>query len=100
MTKVKALRMEQQGKSMYVTALTLRQITAHEKVDYWSEKNSNGYQRPLKEKRLGEVVDFLLEEDGIFPTNVVLSARADGPGLRFDPDGHTDAAAQVGTLTI
>lgn len=100
MTKVNALRIEQQGRRMYVTALTLRQIMAHQQVDYWSETNQDGYQRPLLTRRLEDVSDFITKEDGIFPTNIVLCARAGDAGLRFQASGSSDGVSQVGALSI
>ena len=50
MFQVPALRIEQRGVAMFVTALPLEELRKHITVDYWCPDNEDGYQRPLDRK--------------------------------------------------
>jgi DGQHR domain-containing protein len=103
--EVPALRITQQpnesegaGVTLYVTAMTLTQMKPHVSVDTWSPSNPEGYQRPLVERRLREVSKYILEEQGIFPTSILVGTRpSDAP--KIVPRGFSGLGpVTVGTL--
>ena len=75
MFQVPALRIEQRGVAMFVTALPLEELRKHITVDYWCPDNEDGYQRPLIERRLAEVAKYVTEEQGVLPTSILMCIR-------------------------
>lgn len=80
--KIPALRIEQQGAGaegervvIYVTAMPLRVLREHAVVDTWNPDNEDGYQRPLESRRLREVANYVLEQQGILPMSVLVGTR-------------------------
>jgi DGQHR domain-containing protein len=66
--------------NLYLTSLTVGQLSLRADIDRWTKDNRSGYQRPPLEARLKQtggasVVKYLLEEAGIFPTSVLLNVR-------------------------
>lgn len=62
------------------------------------------YQRMVSRKRLKDIAAFI-DDDGVFPTNIVINFQCDGPRsrLRFEPAAQEEGAApgsKVGYLTI
>ena len=108
MVKVHALNIKQRGVgekgekvSILVTALTLGQLRGHVEVDRWTQDNENGYQRPPIDRRLKEIARYVLSEQGILPTSLLLATRPDDPiPLAFNPLNDTDGAVNVGLLDI
>ncbi|MEM4591594.1 MAG: DGQHR domain-containing protein [Nitrososphaerota archaeon] len=89
---------------IYVTALPLRFLTegGRAKIDRWSRKNREGYQRsPLESRvkpRKGSVVKYILDELGVFPTSVLLNVRDNT--LKFMPAKKLNENIEYGTLHI
>lgn len=52
------------------------------KVDWWTPDQTDGYQRPLVSKRISEISWYLIKEEGVFPTSILLSIRS--PKVKFD----------------
>lgn len=108
MVQVNALRITQSGVgpqggkvTMYVSALSLGQLRRYAKVDNWTPANQEGYQRPLVDRRLREVAKYVLEEQGVLPTSVLLGTRPDDPvALVFQHNGTPNGSAEWGLLTI
>lgn len=74
--KVPYIKVEQPIGTFYLTAINasvLKQIT---EVNIRTEEGK-GVQRPLKEKRLGEIRAFCCEPDATFPTAIVVSVYED-----------------------
>jgi DGQHR domain-containing protein len=90
----------QEPLTIYVTAMTLGQMRGHVEVDSWSPSNPEGYQRPLVERRMREVAKYLLEEQGVFPTSVLLGTRPDEevPVMAHGFDG--EGPVTMGTLAF
>ncbi len=61
--------------TLFVTSMTLEQLAGHAKVDMWTTSNADGYQRPLVERRLRDLARYVLEEEGILPTAVLVGIR-------------------------
>lgn len=109
MEKVPALRIVQGGMgedsasvTIYVTALTLGQLRNHAKVDKWTPDNEGGYQRPLEERRLRAVARYVVEDQGILPTSVLLGTRPqDSPSVRpVDFPSEDQKGVALGSLEI
>ncbi|WP_161969601.1 DGQHR domain-containing protein [Candidatus Methanodesulfokora washburnensis] len=87
MWEIPALRLSQQGRhilsegpinvSLYLTALPTKDLIdeTKTKVDRWTKDNPDGYQRPLTRARKKQIMDYLLKEEGLFPTAVLLNCR-------------------------
>ena len=109
MDDIAALRIVQKGQGeageremeLYVTAMTLEQIQKYSQVDEWSTSNDDGYQRPRTERRLRELARYVLEEEGILPTSVLVGVRPDDEP-RIEPKGFGggDSAVSAGHLHI
>lgn len=101
MDTVPALRISQKGVTLYVTALPLRVVAKYANVDRWTPDNREGYQRPLVDRRLAELARYVVQEEGVLPTSVLLCARSeDTPAVRFEPTRSEDGFADLGTLEI
>ena len=108
MTKVYALRITQRSAdeegapvTLYVTALSLKELRLHSQVDRWSPANVEGYQRPPVDRRLRDIAKYMKEEYGILPTSVLLGTRGDDPvPIEFDARGDSDGTGEWGLLTV
>ena len=89
------------GMTLYIAAMTLSQLRKHAKVDMWNPSNSDGYQRPLVDRRLKELAKYVQEEQGILPTSVLVGIRPDDQP-RVEPTGFNDHVhgVSVGELRI
>jgi DGQHR domain-containing protein len=96
--ETEALKVSQRGMALYITVFSASELLAHARVDYWQPTNPGGYQRPLQERRLKEVADYLCYEVGVLPTSILLSMREQS--LEFDPQREAGRAGQWGTLRI
>ena len=99
--KTKALRYRQKGDSitLYTTVLTASQILDHCKVDYVTEDNPKGYQRPVTKARLRKVSTFLSKREGILPTSILLCIR-EPERANFEAEGESKGAGEWGDLAI
>ena len=88
--------------SIFITAMTFGQLRKYVDVDRWSPDNPKGYQRPPVDRRLREVARYMLEEQGILPTSILLSTRPknDDSGLDFHPEEGGSGSVTWGTLSI
>ena len=101
MFQVPALRIQQKGATLFVTALPLAELKKHAVVDYWGLDNDDGYQRPLVDRRLAEVAKYLTQEQGVLPTSVLLCTRDGDPhNPTFTPHDDIGGFATSGTLAI
>lgn len=101
MADVPALRINQKGVTLYVTALPLDLLSKLARVDRWTPSNPEGYQRPLADRRLAEIAKYITDEQGVLPTSVLLCARSDDPvRVTFSAGSSVDGYATNGTLRL
>ena len=99
--KIPALKIEQKGVTMFVTALPLGELRKHAKVDYWRPDNEEGYQRPLVDRRLAEVAKYVTAEQGVLPTSILACVRDNDPDQpTFESKEQVEGFAEWGTLNI
>lgn len=96
MLELKALRIRQKSNAIYQTVVIAKDLVTNCKTDRWSKTHTDGYQRSLIEARVHKATKYLREEDGLFPTSVLLNVRGD---LKFILTSE-NASAEWGTLTI
>ena len=95
--RIKVLKLEQKGKPLYVTAMRAGDLLGQIQVEGWSSSNTDGYQRPLSQRRIGELAWYLMEtEEGLFPTSVLLSVRSK---VEFTEEARLDGIA-LGSLDV
>jgi DGQHR domain-containing protein len=75
--EVEVRRLEQKGQVLYLGWLPAEELIKRGKVDMWTPTHTDGYQRGLVQKRIGEVAWYLVEGEGIMPTSVLLSVRSE-----------------------
>jgi len=92
--KMKAIQIIQNGRKIYLTYITAKDLASNikTKIDVYSSKNSEGYQREPTKSRIKQVARFLLSEKGIIPASALISIRGK---LSFKEEGGS-----AGTLTI
>lgn len=88
---------------IFITTLTLENIRQIAKYNIRNPKKGTGYQRQIDERRLrygtGSPVKYLLDEEGTFPTSILLCAR-NKEKIRFEQKFKIDDYAEVGILYI
>lgn len=94
---IHCIRATQAGLDIYVGVMPASALIDRSTVDEWSPDNPTGYQRALAARRISEVVHYLEDADGVFPSSVLLSYRAGDS--RFEPD-TANGITQSGMLTI
>jgi len=67
------------------------------KIDRWSEDHPSGYQRALVPVRVRKAATYLLKEEGVFPTSILVNVRGK---VEFKPKRNIDNFAEIGELTI
>ena len=101
MFQIPALRIDQKGVAMFITALPLGELRKHIKVDYWGPDNDEGYQRPLVDRRLSDVAKYVNEEEGVLPTSILVCVRdGDSDQPTFEVTEGSEEFAQRGILNI
>jgi DGQHR domain-containing protein len=107
MDRLPAIRISQQPAAedappltLFITSMTLEQLSRYAKVDMWTPANAEGYQRPLVERRLRDLAKYIQEEQGILPTSILVGTRPeDDP--KIEPHGFDrDGASEFGELRI
>ena len=91
---------EGESVSIYVGAFTYSELLPYVQVDRWSPVNEKGYQRPPIDRRLREVAKYVLEEQGILPTSVLLATRPEEAGVEFETIEVMGPTIEWGKLTI
>lgn len=101
--KLKAIRIVQKDKPLYLTALTAEQLRKYGKIDRWSKETKKGYQRFLDWRRLGtglrQAARYLTEEEGLFPTSILVNIRK-VKEVQFQTESRIDGFGDIGELTI
>lgn len=92
--KLSAFEIEQNCKKFYVTYMSVEQLCDERKVkaDIWSIENREGYQRGLDAIRARIFAKFIVNQDNISPTTLLLSVR--------DPVEFKPKEANYGILTL
>ncbi len=62
---------------IFVAAMKFIDLAKFVQIDRWSPSNPEGYQRPPIERRLKDVAKYVLQEQGIMPTSLLLATRPD-----------------------
>ena len=81
--ELEVTRIKQKGIELYLGWLRAEELIKWRRVDKWAPSHIDGYQRPLVEKRVGDVAWYLREAEGIMPTSILLSIRGD---VKFDEE--------------
>lgn len=97
--EVEAFRVRQKGKTIYLFPMKAGVLIDRCKVDRIGPDNPDGYQRPLSESRLRFVRRYLEEEEGLFPTSILLNIR-DGGGVEFKSAVKVADGIERGILVI
>lgn len=92
-----AIRFRQKDVDIYATIFKASTLLKCVKVDIWEEENPFGYQRPLSETRIRRAVRYLIDEDGTFPSSILLNIRGK---IDFKPSNSIDDAGELGILSI
>jgi len=95
--QLQVLKIRQKNINFFVTAIKASELLHFISVDYWREDNPGGYQRPITQRRLMKAVKYLLYEDGIFPTSILVNVRGK---VDFRPACSLDGFGELGVLTI
>src|SRR5881409_2479240 len=90
---VPAIRIEQNGKVFYVTAVPASRLLEISKVDVWhSGATEPGYQRAPEARRKNKIAEYVSRTDEMLPIGGLLNARrvdedsSSEPILRFEPE--------------
>lgn len=72
-----AFEIDQNGKKLYVTTMTVRDLRDEDRVrvDEWSRDNPNGYQRKPTDSRVKAFGRFIGRAKGVSPLSLTLSVR-------------------------
>jgi DGQHR domain-containing protein len=92
-----AMRFRQKEIDIYVTIFKASALMKCVKVDVWEENNPFGYQRPVSEARIRRAIRYLVDEDGTFPTSILLNVRGK---ISFSASNSIDEAGELGVLNI
>ena len=81
--ELEVTHIKQKGIVLYVGWLRAEELIKRGRVDTWTPGHTEGYQRGLVPKRVGEVSWYLREAEGIMPTSILVSIRSD---VKFDEE--------------
>jgi len=82
---------------MYITTMKAVDLLASYRTDRWGEDNPKGYQRALVPIRVRKAMTYLLKEEGVFPTSILVNVRGK---IEFKPKQRIDNFAEFGELVI
>jgi len=92
-----AFKIQQRGVPLYVTTMKASDLLASYKIDRWGEDNPKGYQRALVPIRVRKAMNYLLKEEGVFPTSILVNVRGK---VRFKSKWKINGFAEFGELII
>jgi DGQHR domain-containing protein len=92
-----ALRIRQVDVDLYITVMRAIDLLNYAKIDHWDETNPLGYQRPLLERCVAKAANYLLFEDKIFPTSILVNVRKK---VDFFPINKIGKIGEYGILRI
>lgn len=73
--KIRSVSVEQNGTTLYVGAVKVRDLAGHVKVDMRSSANTEGYQRECSPSRARSFGRFIARAKGISPNSLLLNVR-------------------------
>ncbi|HKZ93759.1 MAG TPA: DGQHR domain-containing protein [Candidatus Bathyarchaeia archaeon] len=97
MPVLNAFKIQQRGLPMYITTMKAGDLLASYKIDRWGEDNPKGYQRALVPLRVRKAMNYLLKEEGVFPTSILVNVRGK---MEFRPKKSIDSFAEFGELAL
>jgi len=92
-----AFKITQGDTELYITIMKASDLLSYAKIDRWSENNPLGYQRPLLERRVAKATNYLLFEDKVFPTSILINVRGE---VEFSPACKVGDFGEYGILKI
>ena len=108
MEKYQAIRIEQNGRIFYMTAIPAAELLEMTRVDEWRETDDGdheGYQRAPSKYRKRKIAHYLEQEDAIMPIGGLANSRSHsedseyGSNLKFNPVLESEGIS-MGTLEI
>jgi len=72
--KLNAIRIQQRGTDIYITAMPAREFIDNSDIDIWSPTHREGYQRVVRTGDIRALGDYLFK-GGILPTSILVSVR-------------------------
>ncbi|MBA7593910.1 hypothetical protein ES703_00844 [subsurface metagenome] len=91
-------------KQLYMFSVPVDIVAEKAKIFTRTPKRRNGYQRILKETRLGRgktgIAGYILNQMGIFPTSVMVNVRREDGALKFGKKYTLGENMEVGDLTV
>jgi DGQHR domain-containing protein len=104
--KVPALRVKQNGRVFYLTAVPAAELLAVTAVDVW-HIDEEGYQRAPSQQRKNQIANYLSGEDSVLPLGGLLNARPEneaesayGSVLKFELQDQVSEEIDIGTLAL
>jgi DGQHR domain-containing protein len=98
--RIDVTRATQDRIAIYCGVLPARTLLDRAAVDEWSKDHEVGYQRGLSSSRIKQVVHYLEEADGVFPTSVLLSYRVPDKTVFHPKAPQSEDAIQAGMLEL
>ncbi len=92
-----AIKIRQVETDVYVTVMKASELLRYAEIDWWTPQNPYGYQRPLSDRQVAKAAHYLLFEDKIFPTSILVNVR--GP-VEFTPAHSIGGFGEYGMLEI
>ena len=92
-----AFKIKQADVDLYITVMRAVDLLRYAQIDRCDETNPLGYQRPLLERRVAKAVNYLLFEDKIFPTSVLVNIRK---RIDFFPVNKVEGIGEFGILRV
>ena len=89
--KVKAIKVVQPLGEFYISKIKagdLLKISTSSVARYDKDGNLRGNQRPLNEKRLKAIANFIMSDEMSFPTSILIAANIDKDGRIIEDIGH------------
>jgi len=81
--------------------MTLSQLDKYTDIDAWSDNNPSGYQRPVVASRLKQIAKYVLEEQGVLPTSILLGTRPDDETpIQLEGFNNDNSPVDFGSLII
>lgn len=104
--EVPALRVTQNDRVFYLTAVPAADLLAVTTVDVW-HIDQEGYQRAPSQLRKNQIANYLSGDDAVLPLGGLLNARpkseqvsAYGKVLHFEVESRVSEEIEIGTLTL
>ena len=97
MLRMNALKINQREIDIYATVMKASDLLRYANVDWWEEDNPYGYQRPLIDTRIAKATKYLLYEEGVFPTSILVNIRGN---IDFHLVANIEEFGEFGILDV